>query len=433
MENISDFSSSDSGLQAIRRDINTMTVENPDWEEIQDGYQLRFIGKDYAKLQASLPTETLLVPDVEHNAYSHNQKSENIFITGDNLDTLKHLEKAYTKAIKMIYIDPPYNTGSDGFVYKDNFQFTDDELQQKLSLTEKEVKKIRLLNGKCSHSAWLTFMLPRLILARRLLKDDGVIFISIDDNEQANLKLLCDEIFGEGNFVGDFIRKTKSKTNDAKTGVNYQHEFLLCYAKNSENVNLLGGEKDLSKYTNPDNDPNGLWISSDPSAKRITKNGNFPIINPYTGKTDYPPKGRDWCFSQNTLQDHINAGRICFKKEHKDDERGFIYKRYLKDLATTQKMFDSLAFVDNAYMNQAATTELKELGLVESFPYPKGVEFIKKIIEHIAQKSTQENDIILDFFAGSGTTAHAVMQYNAENRGGGGSPYTTLSSSLTSL
>ena len=269
-------------------------------------------------------------------------------------------------------------------------------------------------NNAITRDNLLSMLYLRLELARQLLSDDGVFFCSIDDRNQAHVKLLFDEIFSEENFIGDFIRKTKSTTNDAKTGVNYQHEFLLCYAKNSENVNLLGGEKDLSKYKNPDNDPNGAWVSDNPSAKSGNmKTGYFAVVNPYTGKTDYPPKGMFWRFSQNTLQDHINAGRICFKKDHKDNERGFIFKRYLKDLATTQKMFDSLAFVDNDYMNQAATKELKELDLVENFAYPKGVEFLKKIIEH----STNEDSIILDFFAGSGTTGHAVLALNREDGG----------------
>ena len=265
-----------------------------------------------------------------------------------------------------------------------------------------------------SHSGWLSFMLPRLKLARDLLKDDGVIFISIDDNEQANLKLLCDEIFGEENFVADFIRKTKSTTNDAKTGINYQHEFLYCYAKNKENINLLGGQKDLSKYKNPDNDPNGAWISDNPSKAGYAEIQYYPITNPYTGKVDYPPEGRSWIPTQNTLQKHIDEGRICFKKEHKEDERGFIYKRYLKDLKTDLTTFDSLKFVDNKFMNQNATKGLKELNMVEAFSYPKSVEFIQEIINH----TTNDNhDIILDFFAGSGTTAHAVMAQNAIDGG----------------
>ena len=180
-------------------------------------------------------------------------------------------------------------------------------------------------------------------------------------------------------------------------------------------MNLLGGQKDLSGYKNPDNDPNGAWASDNPSAKSGSmETGYFAVKNPYTGKEDYPPIGMFWRFSQNTIQKHIDEGRICFKKEHKDDERGFIYKRYLKDLKTNLKTFDSLCFDSNEFMNQNATKELKELDMVENFAYPKGVNFIQKILQH----TTNDNhDIVLDFFAGSGTTAHAVMELNRADNG----------------
>lgn len=383
----------------------------------KEGFELKFLGKSYARLMANLNPKTLLMPDIDHN--SKNENAQNLLIKGDNLEVLKHLKNAYFESIKMIYIDPPYNTGSDGFVYKDDRKFSVDELSSLAGISQEEAKRVLefTAKGSNSHSAWLSFIYPRLYIARELLCDDGVIFISIDDNEQAHLKILCDEIFGEENFIGDFIRKTKSTTNDAKTGLNYQHEFLICYAKNINFVNLLGGEKDLSNYKNPDNDPNGAWISDNPSAKSGTiENGYFAVTNPYTGKVDYPPEGRFWLFSQNTIQKHINDGRICFKKEHKENERGFIYKRYLKDLKTTKKTLDSLKFANNEFMNQSATKELLDLGLGEYFTYPKGVNFIQEIIKHATSKTTQD-EIIMDFFAGSGTTAHAVMAQNLEDGG----------------
>lgn len=383
----------------------------------KEGFELKFLGKSYARLMANLNPKTLLTPDQDHNA--KNKNAQNLLIKGDNLEVLKHLKNAYFESIKMIYIDPPYNTGSDGFAYSDDRKFSVDELSSLAGISQEEAKRVLEFTAKGlnSHSAWLSFIYPRLYIARELLRDDGVIFISIDDNEQAQLKILCDEIFGEENFIGDFIRKTKSTTNDAKTGLNYQHEFLICYAKNINFVNLLGGEKDLSNYKNLDNDPNGAWISDNPSAKSGTiENGYFAVTNPYTGKVDYPPEGRFWLFSQNTIQKHIDDGRICFKKEHKENERGFIYKRYLKDLKTTQKTFDSLKFTNNEFMNQSATKELLDLGLGEYFTYPKGVNFIQEIIKHATSKTTQD-EIIMDFFAGSGTTAHAVMAQNLEDGG----------------
>ncbi|GAA7112727.1 hypothetical protein BD0027_07280 [Helicobacter pylori] len=374
-----------------------------DFSEIkEEGYGLDFVGKKIALNQAFKKNHKILKPLNEST-------SKHILIKGDNLDALKILKQSYSEKIKMIYIDPPYNTKNDNFIYGDDFSQSNEETLKQLDYSKEKLDYIKNLFGSKCHSGWLSFMYPRLLLAKDLLKQDGVIFISIDDNECAQLKLLCDEIFGEGNFVADFIRKTKSTTNDAKTGVNYQHEFLLCYAKDKNYTNLLGGEKNLENYKNPDNDPNGVWINDNPSAKSGNiKTGYFGVTNPYTNKVDYPPVGMFWRFSQNTIQKHIDEGRICFKKEHKDNERGFIYKRYLKDLKTTKKTFDSLIFSDNCYMNQAATKELLSLELAEYFSYPKGVDFMAKIVEH----ATEKGDIILDFFAGSGTTAHAVLESN---------------------
>ncbi|GAA8462120.1 site-specific DNA-methyltransferase [Helicobacter pylori] len=404
--------------------IKTLLGFNESMNDIS-GYELTWTGKGLANALYSQPCyKQLKLQESFTPQTSANKHPNNAIIIGDNLDCLKLLKSAYSEKIKMIYIDPPYNTQSDEFIYPDNFRKDYQKILREVGLMEidengketesESLKFFKNIQGSRSHSGWLSFMLPRLKLARDLLKEDGVIFISIDDNECAQLKLLCDEIFGEDNFVADFIRKTKSTTNDAKTGVNYQHEFLLCYAKDKNYTNLLGGEKNLENYKNPDNDPNGMWVSADPSAKSGNiKTGYFGVTNPYTNKVDYPPKGMFWRFSQNTLQKHIDEGRICFKKEHKENERGFIYKRYLKDLKTTQKTFDSLIFSDNCYMNQAATKELLSLELAEYFSYPKGVDFMAKIVEH----ATEKGDIILDFFAGSGTTAHAVMELNAEDKG----------------
>ncbi len=280
-----------------------------DFSEIkEEGYGLDFVGKKIALNQAFKKNNKILKPLNEST-------SKHILIKGDNLDALKILRQSYSEKIKMIYIDPPYNTKNENFIYGDDFSQSNEEILKTLDYSKEKLDYITNLFGSKCHSGWLSFMYPRLLLAKDLLKQDGVIFISIDDNECAQLKLLCDEIFGEGNFVADFIRKTKSTTNDAKTGVNYQHEFLLCYAKNKEFVNLLGGEKNLENYKNPDNDSNGAWINDNPSAKSgNVKTGYFGVTNPYTNKVDYPPVGMFWRFSQNTLQKHIDEGRICFKK-----------------------------------------------------------------------------------------------------------------------
>ncbi|PDW62806.1 DNA methyltransferase [Helicobacter pylori] len=388
------------------------------------GYELTWTGKGLANALYSEPCQKQLKLQESFTPQTLASKHpNNAIIIGDNLDALKLLKSAYSEKIKMIYIDPPYNTGNENFIYPDNFRQDYQKILREVGLMETDengeeiesesLKFFKNTQGSGTHSGWLSFMLPRLKLARDLLKEDGVIFISIDDNECANLKILCDEIFGEDNFVGDFIRKTKSTTNDAKIGLNYQHEFLLCYAKDKNYTNLLGGEKNLENYKNPDNDPNGAWTSGNPTKPGYAKIQNFPLTNPYTKAIEYPPEGRSWVFTEKTIQNFIDERRLVFKKEHKENERIFIYKHYLKDLKTTKKTFDSLIFSDNCYMNQAATKELLNLGMGEYFSYPKGVDFMAKIVEH----ATEKGDIILDFFAGSGTTAHAVMELNAEDKG----------------
>lgn len=317
---------------------------------------------------------------------------DNLLIEGDNYFALQLLQFTHRGKIDVIYIDPPYNTGNGDFKYNDAYVGSDDGSR---------------------HSKWLSFMNKRLKLARELLSNDGLIFVSIDENEQAHLKSLLDSIFGYDNFIFDLIRKTKSTTNDAKTGINLQHEYCLVYAKNIKNINLLGGEKNLTDYSNPDNDPNGPWISGNPTAKSGSDLNYFEMKNPHTGKIDFPPKGRYWCFSKNTVEKHIQNNTIVFKKSHKKKERGFIYKGYLNNLKTTQKTLDSLFFVDNSYMNQNATKEFKKILDANSFPYPKGVNFIKHILMH----STKENSIVLDFFSGSGTTGQAVLELNNDDDG----------------
>lgn len=400
-------------VRAIDKDKLMQEINAHILSENEERYNFTWPDKRKSVVLANAPTRNTLRACKEES--KDFDKTENLYIEGDNLEVLKLLRNTYLGQVKMIYIDPPYNTGKD-FVYQDNFYINKEEYKEMSGQFDKEGNRLfenTEANGRF-HTDWLNMMYPRLKMARDLLTDDGAIFISIDENEVSNLRKICDEIFGGGNFVADFIRKTKSTTNDAKTGINYQHEMLLCFAKNKNNINLLGGSKDLSNYQNPDNDPNGAWINDNPSAKSGSyETGYFPIKNPYTNKEDYPPEGRFWAFSKNTLQQHINNGRICFKKEYKDNERGFIYKRYLKDLQTTLETFDSLKFTDNKFMNQVATKELKDLELVEYFPYPKGCNFLKEIIIHGSDK----NSLILDFFSGSATTAHAVMQLNAEDGG----------------
>lgn len=322
----------------------------------------------------------------------NNSLEDNILIEGDNYHALTVLNYTHQEKIDVIYIDPPYNTGNKDFKYNDKYVDREDGYR---------------------HSKWLNFMEKRLNLAKDLLSDSGVIFISIDDHEQAQLRLLCDLIFGAENFIGEIIRKTKSMTGDEGAGFNLQHEILIIYSKNKRSVNLFGEDKDYNAYKNPDNDIKGDWVSGDPSAKSGGDSTYFKIVNPYTKNYDLPPLGRYWAFSQNTLKEYIKNGKIVFKKKYKKDERGFIFKRYKNELKENTNPVNSLFAIDSDFMNQVGTKELKEIFNKEIFNNPKPTSFIKKIIKF----SSKNNSTVLDFMAGSGTTGHAVLELNKEDGG----------------
>ena len=239
-----------------------------------EGYELKFLGKSYAKYLAGLETETVVVPDLDHNAEPENKNSENLYIVGDNLHALQHLVKSYAGKIKCIYIDPPYNTGSDGFAYNDDFGFTAQQLIGRIGVSEDEAERILDMQGKSSHSAWLTFMYPRLQLAKELLNDDGVIFISIDDNEQANLRLLCDEIFGEQNFVAGFVVVRSEGGGLAKQAV-IGHDYLAAYCRNVDSFSPLGRPKDIRGAVIT-KDGEDYWVETDWLRKEFGKYGTCP-------------------------------------------------------------------------------------------------------------------------------------------------------------
>lgn len=382
--------------------------------ELSEGYQLNFIGKDYARRQTGEMPSTVIVPDEEQNN-GEGKDSKNLFFTGDNLEVLRHLQSAYANKIDVIYIDPPYNTGNGDFVYPDSFEYSDDKLKEMFGFDDDQVERLKSIQGKSSHSAWLTFMYPRLALAKKLLSQNGCIMVSIDENEESTLKELFNEIYGESNFVGEIIRKTRSSANDASTGFNQQHEFLYVYAKNISDFIFRGDEKTLDNYNNPDDDPNGIWKTTDPSARSGSDSTYFEVKNPYTGVVDLPPKGRYWAFSKETMSKWIENGKLVFRKDVKPGQRGFFVKKYASELKSRHKQVDSLFGINNEYMNQAATKHLRDeiFDGINMFSSPKPVYFIEKLVRY----TTKKNSIILDFFAGSATTADAVMQLNAEDGG----------------
>lgn len=379
---------------------------------VKEGYGLNFLGKNYAKYVSSLDTETILVPDEENNSKEENKNSENIYISGDNIDALKHLVKSYSGQIKCIYIDPPYNTGSDGFVYNDKFNLTVEKLTEVLDINEEEAKRIySMTNNKSnSHSAWLTFMYPRLYIAKQLLKEDGVIFISIDDNEQSQLKLLCDSIFGEENLISNFIwQKNFAPKNDNKY-ISDSTEYVILYAKNKEKFNrgLLPREEKHNKgYSNPDNDPRGLWTSGSMLATSYSPNGVFEIISP-NGNVHVPPSGKCWRFSKDTVKNLISDNRIWWGNDGTGVPR---IKRFLKEMPDGI-VPQNLMLHTEVGSNQDGNLELKNLFDAQVFDYPKNTKLLNRLL---LISNLKERDIVLDFFGGSSTTAHAVMKYNVDN------------------
>lgn len=329
--------------------------------------------------------------------------NHNMLILGENYDALNNLLLTHRNKVDVIYIDPPYNT--------------DASINEKNNLSEIEINEKSstkfVYRDKFSRTGWLNMMQDRLIKARDLLKEDGVIFVSIDDSEQAYLKVLMDDIFGENNFLMNFVKKTNSGINMSKHNTQVQHEYLLCYCNEINLVKLKGEEKEFDNYKNPDNDINGEWIPDNPSTGIKPLKQTWEIVNPFTNQKEIPPKGRQWIFTKEKFDLMVKNGKIIFKKEHKEGERSFILKRYKKDVKNTFSNVSSIDFIDNRYMSINGTKEIINIMGDKIFDNPKPLDFVKKILKIINNK----NAIVLDFFAGSGTTGQAVMELNKEDGG----------------
>lgn len=390
---------------------------------------------------ASLDTTTVIVPDAEHNNLPENKDSKNIYISGDNLDALKHLLKSYSASIKCIYIDPPYNTGSDDFVYTDSFNFTVEELASKLSISEEQASRVLDLTrrGSATHSAWLMFMLPRLLLARDLLSKDGVIFISIDDNEQSNLKLLCDEVFGEENLIGSFPRITKrgGKSSDV---IAQNHDYLFIYSKGAAPLLYPLEHNDAGfKYKDSHFEQRGYYKLNqtlDYDSLQYSSSLDYPII--MDGETFYPggseedyidrQKGNhnraDWCWrwSKDKFKFGLDNDFIVLKRTRngsriytKTYQKAFIEdgdKGYFIDYGDRTKSVSTLELTENIYSNDNATKDVAQTIGKKIFDYTKPISLIMFALD----LCVRNDDIVLDFFSGSGTTGESVMRWNAETR-----------------
>ena len=410
----------------------------PQVDVTREGRSYDFLGKSYARMLSSLDTTTVIRPDTEHNSKPENANSENIYISGDNLDALHHLVKSYAGQVKCIYIDPPYNTGTDGFVYNDKFKFTAEELEKKLSISPEVAEKtIAMTSGhRASHAAWLTFMMPRLQLARDLLSKDGVIFISIDDNEQAYLKLLCDNIFGEDNCLGTIANINNPKGRSDDKFIATAHEYMLVYAKDIENTEWYGFEPidDIIVRRYNKSDENGKKYREIDLRKTGEKDYRedrpslfyYFYYNQVTG--DFYPSfdetERDGYTIIRPLREDGTEGRWRWGIETAKSQIDQLIPKYMptrKIWGVMQKDYlegRSLVKPTSAWTfkdvnSERGTEEFVNLGFDKRiFPKPKPVGTIKRCI---SLTSRNDNDIVIDFFSGSATSAQAMLQLNADD------------------
>jgi len=391
----------------LRQELNHEIVEGA-----KERYRLEWPGKREAIVTANLPTTKTLRPVPEESV--NFDTTENLYIEGDNLEVLKLLQESYLGKIKMIYIDPPYNTGND-FVYKDNFTQNSEEFKEDSGQTDETGNRLvaNPETGGRYHSDWLTMMYPRLKLARNLLTDDGIIFISIDDHEVHNLRKVCDEILGEVNFLGAFVwHRRQNADNRNFSNLSPDHEYLLCFIKN-EQTKLYGKLIDASKYKNPDNDTRGPWASIDLSGlatKDQRPNLHYDIIDPVTGAIYPPNPNRGWSKSKVNIEQMILEGRILFPRKETGRPRE---KKFLDSLNSDVTGFSTWLNSDEVGFTTNGTREFSLLFEGKYFDFPKPSNLLKTIIlQGMSKEST-----ILDFFSGSSTTAHAIMQSNAEDGG----------------
>ncbi|MDY3800900.1 MAG: site-specific DNA-methyltransferase [Bacilli bacterium] len=377
-------------------------------DEKKEKYELTWPGKKQSIVACNSKTTNTLIP--KNNI---NNNTKNLYIEGDNLEVLKILQESYLNKVDCIYIDPPYNTGND-FIYNDNFNTsTSDELTNSGQIDEDGNRLVsNLISNGRFHSDWLSMMYPRLKLARNLLSERGVIYISIDDHEYANLKRLCDEIFGEQNFLATIVWERAYSPINLKKHFSESHDFALCYAKKIENAinNGLKRNNDANdRYSNPDNDPRGNWSSSDLSVGPAIQSNIYEITTP-SGRKVLPPSGYSWRLNQDTFNEYVKDNRIWFGPTGDNVPR---IKRFLSEVKQTITPMTIWKYEDVGH-SQSASQNLKKLFDGKAvFDYPKPVEYIKRMVSLY----TNKDSLILDFFSGSATTAHAVMQLNAEDGG----------------
>lgn len=396
-------------VRAIDKDVLMQEISCKVVDGKEERYQFTWPDKKKSVLLANAPINKTLRPCREESVDFDN--TENLYIEGDNLEVLKLLQETYLGKIKMIYIDPPYNTGND-FVYEDNFaQSTEEYLANSGQFDDEGNRLLKNLdsNGRF-HTDWLNMIYPRLKIAKDLLSEDGVIFISIDDNEQENLKKCCDEIFGEENFLAQVIWERAFAPVNLKKHFSENHDYVICYAKNISSLHSNGlVRKDENRYKNLDNDPRGVWTSSDMTVGPVVPEKLYEITLP-SGRTVTPTNGRCWLFTKNRYEEMLKDNRIWFGEKGDNVPR---VKKFLSEVKQGITPLTIWKYSDVGH-SQDAAQRLKQLfDGQDYFDYPKPVNLIKQML----QLYTNRNSIVMDFFSGSATTAHAVMQLNAEDGG----------------
>lgn len=387
-----------------------------DVAEGDEAYEFTWVGKKASVVEANKPIRKTLRPCPEESVNWDN--TENLYIEGDNLEVLKLLQESYLGKVKMIYIDPPYNTGND-FIYRDDFKMSEEEYSEEIGEYDEDENRLFRntdSNGRF-HSDWCSMIYPRLLLARNLLSDDGVIFISIDDNEQDNLKKICDEIFGSCNFVATFPWRKRTAKSDVPFGISQDYEWIICYAKSDNFIAGIAGEE--RKYYETPDFPNCPWRIHDLTKQTTASerpNSFFTIVNPKNGE-EYPANpNRTWAITKETFEQYLSENRIVFPGDYDFLNISKPALRYWKDddMAKAGKRFGlmqvSTKLPDYIGMSQDGTKEIIDLFDSKVFNFPKNVSLIDYLIR--ISTSADESAIILDFFSGSATTAHAVMYEN---------------------
>ena len=397
----------------LKKAVNFELLQQMLSDEIADkdeAYEFTWVGKNAAIVEANKPIRKTLRPYKEESV--NWDTTENLYIEGDNLEVLKLLQESYLGKVKMIYIDPPYNTGND-FIYRDDFTSSNEEYAEESGLFDDEGNRMFKntdTNGRF-HSDWCSMIYSRLLLARNLLTDDGVIFISIDDNEVENLKKICDEVFGAGNFIAQLIwERAFSPKNDARF-ISNSHDYVLMIAKDI-NTFVIGRlprtEEANARYSNPDNDPRGVWMSSDISVKTYNAECDYPITTP-SGRVVEPPAGRCWSLSAKAFAERLQDNRIWFGPDGNGTPR---IKRFLSDLKHEGMAPTSIMFFKDVGHSQEGAQEVSKLLDGGFFSGPKPQRLMKRLL---TLANLKDDSIVLDFFSGSASTGHAVMQFNIDN------------------